>query len=532
MVTLGPKGRNVVIEQSWGSPKITKDGVTVAKAIELSDKLENLGAQLIKSVASKTNDLAGDGTTTATTLARAIFQEGCKAVAAGMNPMDLRRGIEAATAHVVANLKKNAKLITTNEEVKQVATISANGDVVVGSLIAEAMQKVGKEGVITVQDGKTLAHEIELIEGMKFDQGYISRHFVTDPKTQECEFEDADLLLVDGKVSSVQSILPLLEQVAQQRRKLVIVAENVDGDALAVLIVNRMRGLNVAAVKAPGFGDNRKANLQDIAVLTGGTVISDEVGLKIEDATLEHLGSAKKLRITADSTLIMDGAGAGEAITERCELIRSSIERETSDYQKEKLRERLAKLSGGVAVIKIGGASEVEVNEIKDRVTDALNATRAAVDEGIVAGGGVALISASKSLVDLKTANFDQSVGVNIVRKACRVPCKTIADNAGIEGDVVVGEVLKSSNPAFGFDASQATDSNNIKLIDMFAAGIIDPLIVVRTALQDASSVAALITTTECVIVDAKEDKPAAPSGMGGGMGGMGGMGGGMGGMF
>mmetsp|Transcript_29223 Transcript_29223/g.92476 ORF Transcript_29223/g.92476 Transcript_29223/m.92476 type:complete len:568 (+) Transcript_29223:49-1752(+) len=517
-VTLGPKGRNAVIDQSFGAPKITKDGVTVAKSIEFKDRHMNLGAQLVRQVANKTNDIAGDGTTTATVLTRAIFSEGCKAVAAGMNPMDLRRGINLAVDAVLADLKARTKMISTKEEIKNVATISANSDHEIGEIIASAMERVGKEGVITVQDGKTLENELEVVEGMKFDRGYISPYFVTSPKNMKCEFENPLILLVEKKVSSLQSMLPLLEQVVKLQKPLVIIAEDIDGEALATLVVNKLRGgVNVAAVKAPGFGDNRKATLQDMAVLTNGTVISEDTGMKLETAEFSVLGTAKKVTISKDDTIILDGAGDTDAIEERCELLRDSIADTTSEYEKEKLQERLAKLSGGVAVIKVGGATETEVSEKKDRVTDALNATRAAVEEGIVAGGGTALLYSTKALEGIPTSNFDQKHGVEIMKAALTVPCKTIASNAGAEGAVVVGKLLESSDTNFGYDAQTATYT------DLVGAGIIDPTKVCRTALVDAASVASLMTTTECMVVDLPKPD-AAPAAGGGGMGGMGGM--------
>lgn len=523
-VTLGPKGRNVVIDQSFGAPKITKDGVTVAKNIEFSDKFENMGAQLVRSVANKTNDAAGDGTTTATILTRAMFSEGCKSVAAGMNPMDVRRGMLAAQKVILEQLDNLSQDISDSEKIAQVATISANNDDEVGQMIAAAMNKVGAEGVITVQDGQTLEDELEVVEGMKFDRGYISPYFVTDNKAQVCEMENPYILLVEKKVSTLQSILPLLESVMKESRPLVIVAEDVDGEALATLVVNKLRGgIKVAAVKAPGFGDNRKANLQDIAILTGGQVISEDVGLKLEQATPDMLGTCKTMTITKDNTIVLDGAGSKAAIDERCDLLRDSIETTSSAYEQEKLQERLAKLSGGVAVIKVGGASEVEVGEKKDRVTDALNATRAAVEEGIVPGGGSALLHASKALDALEMPNFDQAHGVDIMKRAIRVPCKTIADNAGKEGAVIVGKLLEATEGTFGYNA------RDDEFCDMISTGIIDPTKVVKTGLVDACGVASLMTTTEALIVD--EEDPAgagAPpmGGMGGGMGGMPGMGG------
>ncbi|GAX76808.1 hypothetical protein CEUSTIGMA_g4254.t1 [Chlamydomonas eustigma] len=508
-VTLGPKGRNVMIEQAYGGPKITKDGVTVAKAIELKDKFENIGASLVKQVASATNDVAGDGTTTATVLTRAILSEGCKSVAAGMNPMDLRRGINMAVDHVVQVLKSRTKMISTTEEIAQVGTISANGEREIGDLIAKAMEKVGKEGVITVADGKTLENELEVVEGMKFDRGYISPYFITDQKTMKCELENPLILICEKKISGLQSLLPILEKVVQAQRPLLIIAEDVESEALATLIVNKLRaGLKIAAVKAPGFGENRKANLQDIATLTGAEVISEELGFKMEKIELGSLGHAKKVTLTKDDTIVLHGGGEKSAITERCDMIRQAIDTTTSDYDREKLQERLAKLSGGIAVLKIGGGSEVEVGEKKDRVTDALNATKAAVEEGIVPGGGSALLHASKTLDDVKAKldNFDQKIGVQIIQSALRVPMKTIASNAGVEGAVIVGKVLEYADANMGYDA--ATGS----FTDMIKAGIIDPLKVVRTALVDAASVSSLITTSECVIAEAPEDKKATSS--------------------
>mmetsp|Transcript_18650 Transcript_18650/g.40888 ORF Transcript_18650/g.40888 Transcript_18650/m.40888 type:complete len:572 (-) Transcript_18650:657-2372(-) len=518
-VTLGPKGRNVLIEQPYGGPKITKDGVTVAKNIDFKDRFLNAGASLIKQVANTTNDVAGDGTTTATVLTRAIFSEGCKAVAAGMNPMDLKRGIDQAVAAVVEELKAKSKMISTTAEIAQVGTISANGDASIGELIARAMEKVGKEGVITVAEGKTLENELEVVEGMKFDRGYISPYFQTNPKTQKCEMENPLILLYEKKISGLNTILPILEQVLKMQRPLLIVAEDVESEALATLIMNKLRaGVKVCAVKAPGFGDNRKANLQDIAVLTGGTVVSEDLGMKLETMDLSLLGSAKKVSISKDDTIVLDGGGEAAAIEERCEVIRDSMESSSSDYDREKLQERLAKLSGGVAVLKIGGASEVEVNEKKDRVTDALNATRAAVDEGIVPGGGTALLYASKVLDNLQVKNFDQKVGVDIISNALKVPCRTIVNNAGDEGSVVVGKLLEGDG-SIGYDASTG------EYVDLIKAGIIDPVKVVRTALVDAASVSSLMTTTECMIVEAVDEKASADAQMRmGGMPGMGGM--------
>lgn len=504
-VTLGPKGRNVIIDQAYGSPKITKDGVTVAKAITFKDKQVNLGANLVKSVASKTNDIAGDGTTTATILTRAFFAEGCKAVAAGMNPMDIRRGMVLAVDKVVEYLKSISKEITTKEEIAQVATISANGDKVVGNLIADAMERVGKEGVITVQDGKTLYDELEVVEGMKFDRGFISPYFINNPKLQVVEFEQPLILVCEKKISQLQSLLPLLEQVVKSGRPFLIIAEDLEGEALATLIVNKLRGsAKMAAVKAPGFGDNRKAMLQDLAILTGAQLISDEIGIKLEDVTLDMLGSALKITANKDETIVLGGGGEKEDIENRCELLRASISESTSDYSREQVQTRLAKLSGGVAVIKVGGASEVEVGEKKDRVDDALNATRAAVEEGIVPGGGMALLYSSNILANLPVDNSDQAVGVRIVRDAIKVPAKTIVQNAGMQGEVVVGNLLGKAEAAgfsvastrFGMDASTGL------MVDMVAAGIIDPTKVVRTALVDACGVASLMTTTECMIVD------------------------------
>eukprot|EP00742_Colponemidia_sp_Colp-10_P001536 GILJ01001647.1.p1 GENE.GILJ01001647.1~~GILJ01001647.1.p1 ORF type:complete len:591 (-),score=150.34 GILJ01001647.1:310-2082(-) len=525
-VTLGPKGRNVVLDQSFGAPKITKDGVTVAKHVEFKNRALNLGAHLVREVASKTNDVAGDGTTTATVLARAIFREGCKSVAAGMNPMDLRRGINLAVDAVLTDLKAKAKKITTKEEIANVATISANGDKAIGELIANAMEKVGREGTITVADGKTLENELDVVEGMKFDRGFISPYFITNAKTQKVELDDPLILIYDKKISSLQSILPLLEGVVKTQRPLLIIAEDIEGEALATLVVNKLRGgLKVAAVKAPGFGDNRRAMLQDLAVLTGGQVISEDLGLKLENADLDKLGSSKRILISKDDTMVMDGSGSKASIEERCEQIREVLAETTSEYEKEKLRERLAKLSGGIAVIKVGGASEVEVGEIKDRVTDALNATKAAVEEGIVPGGGCALLYSSKKLSNVKGANFDQNVGIKIVQQAIRQPAMTIAENAGVEGAVVVGKLLESTNEQFGYNAANDT------YVDMMQAGIIDPAKVVTTALVDAASVASLMTTTEAMIIEVPDAKGAAPDMNG--MGGAGGMGmGGMGGMF
>jgi len=500
-VTMGPKGRNVVIEQSFGAPKVTKDGVTVAKAIEFKNApMVNVGAQLVKTVASKTNDVAGDGTTTATVLARAIFREGCKAVAAGMNPMDIKRGMDQAVKVVLEDLAAQATMIESPESIKSVATIASNGDDAIGDLITKAFEKVGKDGTITVADGKTLDHELEVVEGMKLDRGYISPYFVTNAKLQKVEMENPLVLLYDKKISSLQSILPVLEQVAKTQRPLFIMAEDIDGEALAVLIVNKLRGgLKVAAVKAPGFGDNRKALLQDLSVLTGAELISEEVGGKLDDVTLEQLGSVKTLSISKDDTIMLGGAGTPEAIEERCESIRDAIEASTSEYEKDKMKERLAKLSGGVAVIKVGGASEAEVGEVKDRLNDALNATKAALEEGIVPGGGSALLYASAKLDDLQLDNLDQQVGVDAIKAALKQPCIQIAKNAGEEGAVVVQTLLKGGSKSMGFNAQTA------EYVDMIKAGIIDPTKVVRTALSDAASVASLMTTTECIIAEEVE---------------------------
>jgi len=522
-VTLGPKGRNVIISQPYGAPKITKDGVTVAKSIDLEDKFEDMGAQLIKSVASRTNDVAGDGTTTATVLARAIYSEGCKAVAAGMNPLDLRRGIQMAVTSVTKTLEDISRPITSKEEVSQVGTISANADVEIGGLISDAMERVGKEGVITVQDGKTLENELEVVEGMKFDRGFISPYFITDPKTQTTELENPLILLVEKKVSSLQQLVPLLEHVIKQQSSLLIIAEDVESEALATLVVNKLRaGIKVCAVKAPGFGDNRKATMQDIAILTGGTVISEETGMKLEETEISHLGQCKSITVTKNDTVLLDGKGETDGITERCEFIRSSIESTKSDYEREKLQERLAKLSGGVAVIKVGGASEVEVNEKKDRVIDALNATRAAVEEGIVPGGGKALLYASTLLTEVakEATNMDQRIGVEIIQRALKAPLHTIVTNAGAEGAVVCGELTKPDTPVeTGYDAQNDVYCN------MFEAGIIDPTKVTRTGIVDAASVAGLLTTSECMIVDKPDEGGAGGGGMPGGMpGGMGGM--------
>lgn len=516
-VTLGPKGRNVVIEKSFGAPRITKDGVSVAKEIELEDKFENLGAQLLRSVASKTNDVAGDGTTTATVLGQAIVVEGVKAVAAGFNPMDLKRGIDLAVAEVVETLKSSSKKITSSSEVAQVGTISANGEKEIGDMIAEAMQKVGNEGVITVEEAKTAETELDVVEGMQFDRGYLSPYFVTNAEKMTAVLEDPVILLHEKKLSNLQAILPILESVVQSQRPLLIIAEDIEGEALATLVVNRLRGgLKVAAVKAPGFGDRRKAMLEDIAILTGGQVISEDLGIKLENVTLDMLGTAKRVEITKENTTIVDGAGSAEDIQGRVGQIKAQIEETTSDYDREKLQERLAKLAGGVAVIRVGGSTEVEVKERKDRVDDALNATRAAVEEGIVPGGGVALLRASAN-IKVKGINADQDAGIAIVRRALQEPVRTIANNAGAEGSVVVGKILENAANSFGYNA--ATDEYG----DLVALGVIDPVKVVRHALQDAASVASLLITTEATIVEAPKDAaPAMPGG--GGMGGMGGM--------
>jgi chaperonin GroEL len=521
-VTLGPKGRNVVIEKSFGAPRSTKDGVAVAKEIELSDKFENLGAQLIREVASKTNDKAGDGTTTATILAQAIVVEGTKSVAAGMNPMDLKRGVDKAVARIVEEIKATSKKVTTNQEIAQVGSISANGDTEIGAMIARAMEKVGNEGVITVEEAKSLETELDIVEGMQFDRGYLSPYFITNADKMEAVLEDPLILLYEKKLSSLQPLLPVLEAVVQSARPLLIVAEDIEGEALATLVVNKLRGgLRVAAVKAPGFGDRRKAMLEDIATLTGGQLISEDLGIKLENVGIEMLGKAKKVVITKDDTTIVDGAGPKTDIEARIGQIKRQIEDTTSDYDKEKLQERLAKLAGGVAIVRVGGSTEVEVKEKKDRVDDALNATRAAVEEGIVSGGGVALLKAGLKLEGLKGDNADQDAGIAIVRRALQAPIRQIAENAGVEGSIVVGKVLESTVANYGFDAQKE------EYVDLIAAGIIDPAKVVRTALQDAASVAGLMITTEAAIVEAP--KKNTGGGMpGGGMGG-GGMGGGMG---
>ncbi|WP_439501504.1 chaperonin GroEL [Aminobacter ciceronei] len=520
-VTLGPKGRNVVIDKSFGAPRITKDGVTVAKEIELEDKFENMGAQMVREVASKTNDIAGDGTTTATVLAQAIVQEGHKAVAAGMNPMDLKRGIDLAVAEVVKDLQAKAKKINTSEEVAQVGTISANGEKEIGSMIAEAMQKVGNEGVITVEEAKTAETELEVVEGMQFDRGYLSPYFVTNPDKMVADLEDAYILLHEKKLSNLQAMLPVLEAVVQTSKPLLIISEDVEGEALATLVVNKLRGgLKIAAVKAPGFGDRRKAMLEDIAILTGGQVISEDLGIKLENVGLNMLGRAKKVSISKENTTIVDGAGKKAEIQGRVAQIKQQIEETTSDYDKEKLQERLAKLAGGVAVIRVGGATEIEVKERKDRVDDALNATRAAVEEGIVPGGGVALLRSSLAIKAVGE-NSDQAAGINIVRRALQAPARQIASNAGAEASIVAGKILENKTATFGYNAQTGEYG------DMIAFGIVDPVKVVRTALQDAASVAGLLVTTEAMIAEApkKDSAGGMPGGMpGGGMGGMGGM--------
>ena len=521
-VTLGPKGRNVVLDKSFGAPRITKDGVTVAKEIELEDKLENMGAQMVKEVASRTNDEAGDGTTTATVLAQAIVREGLKQVAAGLNPMDLKRGIDLATSKVVDEIKKMARDVKDSDEVAQVGTISANGEAEIGQQIADAMQKVGNEGVITVEENKGLETETDVVEGMQFDRGYLSPYFVTNADKMTSELEDCMILLHEKKLSSLQSMVPLLESVIQSQKPLLIIAEDVEGEALATLVVNKLRGgLKIAAVKAPGFGDRRKAMLQDIAILTGGQVISEDLGMKLESVTMDMLGTAKKVQITKDETTIVDGAGAKAEIESRVTQIRSQIEETSSDYDREKLQERVAKLAGGVAVIRVGGMTEVEVKERKDRVDDALNATRAAVQEGIIVGGGVALLQAGKALEKLKGGNPDQEAGIAIVRRAIEAPLRQIAENAGVDGAVVAGKVRESNDTSFGFNAQ--TEEYG----DMFKYGVIDPAKVVRTAMEDAASVAGLLITTEAMVAD-KPEKPGAGGGAQGmpDMGGMGGMGG------
>ena len=506
-VTLGPKGRNVVLEKSFGAPRISKDGVTVAKEIELSDKFENMGAQMVREVASKTSDVAGDGTTTATILAAAIVREGAKAVAAGMNPMDLKRGVDIAVEAIVKDLERHTKKVTTSEEIAQVGTISSNGDVEVGRMLAEAMQKVGNEGVITVEEAKSLETELDIVEGMQFDRGYISPYFITDADKMRCTLEEPYILIHEKKLSNLQALLPLLEAVVQSGKPLLVIAEDVEGEALATLVVNKLRGgLKVAAVKAPGFGDRRKAMLEDISILTAGQVISEDLGIKLENVTLDMLGRAKRLVINKEDTTIVDGAGSKDEIKGRCGQIRAQIEETTSDYDREKLQERLAKLAGGVAVIRVGGATEIEVKERKDRVDDAMHATRAAVEEGIVAGGGVALLRAIKALDGLKPGNDDQRFGIEIVKKALQWPARQIAENAGADGAVVVGKLLEATDPNWGYDAQ----SN--EYADLVGRGIIDPTKVVRTALQDAASVAGLLITTEAMVAE-KPKRESAPAG-------------------
>ena len=520
-VTLGPKGRNVVLDKAFGAPRITKDGVTVAKDIELADKFQNMGAQMVREVASKANDTAGDGTTTATVLAQAIAQEGSKSVAAGMNPMDLKRGIDLAVDAVVASLEGQSQKITTSDEVAQVGTISSNGEVAIGKMIAEAMERVGNEGVITVEEAKSLDTELDVVEGMQFDRGYLSPYFVTDAEKMRATLEDPYILLHEKKLSNLQDMLPILEKVVQSGRPLLIIAEDIEGEALATLVVNRLRGgLKVAAVKAPGFGDRRKAMMEDIAILTNGSVISDEIGIKLDSVTLEMLGSAKRIEITKEETTIIDGTGAKEEIEARCNQIRAQADETSSDYDREKLQERLAKLAGGVAVIRVGGATEVEVKERKDRVDDAMHATRAAVQEGIVPGGGVALVKSIAALDGLKVENDDQKVGINIIRQALQAPARQIANNAGVEGSVIVGKLLELTDKTTGYNAQTG------EFTDLIKAGVIDPTKVVRSALQNAASVAGLLITTEAMVAekdDPKSAMPAAPDM--GGMGGMGGMG-------
>jgi chaperonin GroEL len=518
-VTLGPKGRNVVLDKSFGAPRMTKDGVTVAKEIELEDKFENMGAQMVREVASKSSDFAGDGTTTATVLAQAIVKEGSKAVAAGMNPMDLKRGIDLAVEAVVADLKKNSKDVTSNEEIAQVGTISANGDVEIGKFLADAMKKVGNEGVITVEEAKSLETELEVVEGMQFDRGYISPYFVTNAEKMRAEMDDAYILIYEKKLSGLQELLPLLEAVVQTSKPLVIVAEDVEGEALATLVVNKLRGgLKVVAVKAPGFGDRRKAMLEDIAILTGGQAISEDLGIKLDKVTVDMLGRAKKVMIEKENTTIVNGAGKKAAIEARISQIKAQIEETTSDYDKEKLQERLAKLAGGVAVIRVGGASEVEVKERKDRVDDAMHATRAAVEEGVLPGGGVALLRATEALKRVRTQNEDQKTGVDIVRKALSWPARQIVINAGEDGSIVIGKILEKDQYAFGFDAQ------NGEYVNLVSKGIIDPTKVVRAALQNAASIAGLLITTEAMVAERSKKDSGAPAMPGGGMGGMGGM--------
>ena len=519
-VTLGPKGRNVILDKSFGAPRITKDGVTVAKEIELEDKFENMGAQMVREVASKTSDQAGDGTTTATVLAHAIVREGAKAVAAGMNPMDLKRGVDLAVETIVADLQKNSKNVTSNEEIAQVGTISANGDVEIGRFIADAMKKVGNEGVITVEEAKSLETELEVVEGMQFDRGYISPYFVTNADKMRVDMEDPYILIYEKKLSGLQELLPLLEAVVQASKPLLIIAEDIEGEALATLVVNKLRGgLKVAGVKAPGFGDRRKAMLEDIAILTGGTMVSADLGIKLENVTINMLGRAKKVMIDKENTTIVGGAGKKADIQARITQIKAQIEETTSDYDREKLQERLAKLAGGVAVLRVGGATEVEVKERKDRVDDAMHATRAAVEEGVLPGGGVALLRAIKALEKLKVHNDDQRTGIEIVKKALSWPARQIAINAGEDGSIVVGKILEKDTYAFGYDAQTGEYGN------LVSKGIIDPTKVVRTALQDAASIAGLLITTEAMVAELpKKQSPAMPGGPGGGMGGMGGM--------
>ncbi len=516
-VTLGPKGRNVVLDKSFGAPRISKDGVTVAKEIELADKFENMGAQMVREVATKTSDVAGDGTTTATVLAQAIIREGAKAVAAGMNPMDLKRGIDIAVEKVIEDLKKRSKKVSTNEEIAQVGTISANGDRAIGNMIAKAMERVGKEGVITVEEAKSLETELDVVEGMQFDRGYLSPYFITNAEKMVCELDDPFILIHEKKLSGLQPLLPVLEGVVQAGRPLLIVAEDVEGEALATLVVNKLRGgLKVAAVKAPGFGDRRKAMLEDIAILTGGQLISEDLGIKLENVTLAMLGRAKRVTIEKENTTVIDGGGKKKDIEGRCNQIRAQVEETTSDYDKEKLQERLAKLAGGVAVLKVGGATEVEVKERKDRVEDAMHATKAAVEEGVVPGGGVALLYATRVLDGIKLENRDQQVGVDIVRRSLTSPARLIADNAGADGAVVVGKLLESKNLNWGYDAQTG------EYTDMFKAGILDPTKVVRTALQDASSIGGLLITTEAMVGEKPEKKQHNHGGgHGGGMGDM-----------
>lgn len=519
-VTLGPKGRNVVIDKSFGAPRITKDGVSVAKEIELSDKFENMGAQMLREVASRTSDLAGDGTTTATVLAQAIVREGVRAVAAGLNPMDLKRGVDMAVEAVIADVKKRSRSVSTSAEIAQVGTVSANGESDIGAMIGRAMEKVGNEGVITVEEAKSLETELDVVEGMQFDRGYLSPYFITNPEKMVCEMENPFILLHEKKLGGLQPLLPLLESVVQSGRPLLIIAEDVEGEALATLVVNKLRGgLKVAAVKAPGFGDRRKAMLEDIAIVTGGQVISEDLGMKLENVRTDVLGTAKRVVITKDETTLIDGAGNKQDIEARCSQIRAQIEETSSDYDREKLQERLAKLAGGVAVIRVGGVTELEVKERKDRVEDAMHATRAAVEEGIVAGGGVALLYATSALDSLKPLNDDQRVGIDIIRRALQAPVRQISMNAGVDGSIVVGKLLESKDTNYGFNAQAG------EYCDMVKSGIIDPTKVVRTAIQDAASVAGLLITTEAMVAEKPEkNAPAMPGGMGD-MGGMGGMG-------